>query len=849
MGWAHQTYAEFLAAWYLVRHEVPATKINTLIFSSQEPDRKLIPQLHETVAWLASMRLDVLQEITDTDPDVLLQTDVPTDTEVRAAVVDSLLTQYEQRKLFDAGGGNYRKYAKLKHPGLFEQLRPYICDLTEQLDARNLAIDIAETCEVTELQEELANIALNSSQSIHLRVGAAKAISSMGDSDTRLQLKQLVSEDLPEDDRDRLKGYALRALWPDGLSAQELFDVLTPPKKRNRYGAYQFFIDYDLIDNLKPEDLLVALNWLERQGRRCFGYPFEKLADSIIVKAWSNFDCSGVAAAFVKAALVQWRGHQKIITSDREEKDKFNSSLPNNIERRRKLIETAVPIISELGDDPFYLCSSLTDKIVLPEDIHWMIEKLRESACEKIQQTWSQLIQWNFDRENVGHIGGVIDAYNSNKVFQKIFSPLLKPIELDSDLADKLRSDYLRMQEMKDNRQSIPLLDPPPKERVLQLLKDLEAGDLEAWWKLNMEMTLEADSRYYDDFQLDLTQLPGWKEAEEITKARIVEVSKKYIQQQNHVDYSWIGTHTFDRPALSGCRAFYLLLQKDCEFIDKVPCETWKRWAPIIIAYPNNNKHEDAYLELLGMVYLKAPEEFLDTLIEIVDKENQEDENLFVIGRLDRCWDEKLKIALFEKAKDDRLKPRCLGQLLETLLKQEFHEAKEFAQSLINFSLSSLGKDRSKALVLARVLIERSDPSMWSFLWIHIQKDLSFGREVFEAIALRYSCGIQFNLTETQLADLYRWLVQQYPYEEDPDHSNEVMAFSITARDGITRLRDGALAQLKEQGTLQACSEIERLVKELPEIEWLRKTLIGAQANMRRKTWQPPTPEDTTSIL
>ena len=61
MGWAHQTYAEFLAAWYLFHHEVPMTKINTLILSSQEPDRKLIPQLHETAAWLASMRLDVLK--------------------------------------------------------------------------------------------------------------------------------------------------------------------------------------------------------------------------------------------------------------------------------------------------------------------------------------------------------------------------------------------------------------------------------------------------------------------------------------------------------------------------------------------------------------------------------------------------------------------------------------------------------------------------------------------------------------------------------------------------------------------------------------------------------------------
>ena len=90
--------------------------------------------------------------------------------------------------------------------------------------------------------------------------------------------------------------------------------------------------------------------------------------------------------------------------------------------------------------------------------------------------------------------------------------------------------------------------------------------------------------------------------------------------------------------------------------------------------------------------------------------------------------------------------------------------------------------------------------------------------KVLELVAYRYSHGIQLNLTETQLADLYLWLVHQYPYDEDPDHSNEAMAYSVTARDGIARLRDSALAQLKELGTLQACFEIDRLVKELPEI-------------------------------
>lgn len=212
MGWAHQTYAEFLAAWYLVQHEIPLAQVMKLILSSEDPEHKLVPQLHETAAWLASMRADVLQEIIKTDPDVLLRSDIPTDSSLRKAIVDNLLMQYEQEKLYDYERNHYQSYGKLKHPGLAAQLRPYIQDLSKQIDVRDAATDMAEVCEVTELQEELVNLALDSSQSIHLRVSAAKALCSIGDAGTRAKLKPLAISQLLEDEHDSLKGYVLRAL-------------------------------------------------------------------------------------------------------------------------------------------------------------------------------------------------------------------------------------------------------------------------------------------------------------------------------------------------------------------------------------------------------------------------------------------------------------------------------------------------------------------------------------------------------------------------------------------------------------------------------------------------------------
>jgi len=850
MGWAHQTYTEFLAAWYLVQHEIPLVQITELIFSSEDPAHKLIPQLHETAAWLASMRSDVSQEIIRTDPDVLLRSDVPTDANVKSSIVDNLLTQYEEGKLFDWGRNNYRNYAKLQHPGLAEQLRHYICDSSKQIDARDLAIDIAEVCEVSELQEELANLALDSSQSFCLRVSAARALCSIGDAGTRLKLKSLASEQLPEDEYDQLKGYVLQALWSDHLTAEELFQALTPPKKRNFFGGYQMFLDYKIVPQLQPHDLVVALNWLASQGIRCFEHPFERLGDAILLKAWESFGLPGVAESFTQVALVQWREHQRIITHDSKLQQQFSSSLLNDSKKRYTLIEQAVLTVSETEEAPYFLVNLLPETDPVSKDIFWMLERLQSSNYEKAKKIWAQLIQFNFNHQDKKHIDAVIIATQTDKVLQEVFAPYFEPIELNSTQAGNLRADCLRSQGMQVLRQNPPLLNPPPKERVLQFLGKLEAGDLSAWWQLNMTMTLKPESQYYDnEFELDLTKLPGWQEAEEATRRKIIEGAKQYVQQQDDIDYGWIGTNTFDRPALAGCRAFQLLLKESLDFLENLLSEIWKKWAPVIVASPSSSQKEGFYLEAVKRAYLNAPHESIHTLLKLIDKDNQDHDYLFVIDCFDKCWDERLKLVLLEKVKDPTLKPKCVGQLLKKLLNQEFDEAKDFTKSLISLPLPLAENEREKVLIASSVLVENSNPSSWSFIWSLIQQDSSFGCEVLELVAHRYSHGIQLNLTETQLADLYVFLVCQYPHNEDLDHSNEVLAHYVTARDGIAGLRDNVLTQLKERGTHQACAEIQRLIQELPDIAWLRKTLIDVQTDMRRKTWQPLQPEELFQIV
>ena len=90
IGWAHQTYAEYLAARFLIENDFSPQRIMSLLI---HPDGKIVPQLHETAAWLASMVSEVFRRIMAVDPEMLLWSDVmTTNAQDRMALVGNLLS-------------------------------------------------------------------------------------------------------------------------------------------------------------------------------------------------------------------------------------------------------------------------------------------------------------------------------------------------------------------------------------------------------------------------------------------------------------------------------------------------------------------------------------------------------------------------------------------------------------------------------------------------------------------------------------------------------------------------------------------------------------------------------------
>jgi len=286
---------------------------------------------------------------------------------------------------------------------------------------------------------------------------------------------------------------------------------------------------------------------------------------------------------------------------------------------------------------------------------------------------------------------------------------------------------------------------------------------------------------------------------------------------------------------LSVCRlqGIATAVARSPNFIFTLPTDVWKKWAPIILAYPTSSGigDENPHRELVKLAYEHAPDDIIRVLLVMIDKQNEAHDHIFITRKVKCCWGDYLADALLKKAKDEKLKPVCMGSLLGDLLDHNVDEAKVFAESLVPLPPPSSEDARNRAIAAARVLMIHANDAGWSVVGPAIREDTEFGREVISVVAHNAE-SIWERLTEAQLADLYLWLVRECPLAEEE------------TKEGLTDYRDSIPCYLKERGTHPACEAIQRISHELPELDWLKWTLWEAQNNARRCTWVPPQPAD-----
>jgi len=359
----------------------------------------------------------------------------------RAELVANLLASYEAGELWEEGDRRdlylrLRSYGRLGNAHLVEVLRPYIADRTRHPIARVAAVEIAQACQVHPLQTELANLALDSAQDYELRTWAAGAVLAIGDISAKSALKPLAFRSGDDDPNDELKGFAMQSLWPDQLTAAELFNCLTYRKRPHFFGSYHRFLDSDIVSSLRSEDLIHAVVWAGNNlGPHPDIDPETALSIKILVRALDQFADDNLIAAIAQTLVKIWDygpSHPPII-------EKLQASQP----ARRRLAHTMLPLVSMNNFGSLMLLDLCA---ITGTDLPWLLDELQSEIEVHKQKALSGVITRLNNPEDVDAFDTVFLAAKTQPTLQEALSPLLNPVVLGSPEAADMRATFERLQ-------------------------------------------------------------------------------------------------------------------------------------------------------------------------------------------------------------------------------------------------------------------------------------------------------------------------------------------------------------------------------------------------------------------
>jgi hypothetical protein len=840
LGWAHQTYAEFLAAQWVVANNLSLPQIESLIKHPDDPDGRFIPQLKETIAWLAGLHDEVRTVVLATEPDLLLQSDTERLTdEARAAVIDALLDATARGELRWPPFGSRRRYERLVHPGAAEQLARYALDRSQPIDVRELAIEIGRYTGGTSIAGPCADIAMNVSEPLVLRVEAARLVAALGDAQSRRRLLPLAVEPKEDDKEDDLKGTALRAVWPDHLDADGLFAALTFPKVGNRSGSYDAFLS-ELASELHAELLPTGLRWateavesLTQRG---------SLAAAIVRAAWEHIQQPEILAPFTEYAVGCLAGYRDLLPGN----PAWELGSPDawRTERRRLLVRSVVDAEGEKASRLLVNSHHTRQSLVVPDDLDWLLEQASAaSASNPVGAVWAALVR-ELSNLSLPEDFERVYAHRSSPHISDVFSRAWKPVLLQSSHADALRQEYAEYEKTRlrySTRPPTREVELPSADRVRELLsgeadptRAREPG--EAWFAVAQELMRTVDGsefhlhRYPDGG-------PTWELLGVEAKDQVLAAAHDYIRDRagSAGQRTAEGKQTWGTWA--GYKAFQLLEAQAPGRLDAVPRDAWEAWAPFIVAERGDSNDERRRAEgvaLLGRTYAAAPGTVLEAVRVRLLAEDDKDGTIWSLNDFEPLWDERFGAAMLALLQGSALNPNSVKVLLGALLDRNVDGAVLYARSLLSTPLPRQRVARTHALAAAEALLLHAPADGWSVLKSILRRPGTFRRDLALASGHRYLLLDRYS--EDQLADIFAWLTAEFPYP-DPWY---VGMHSPGPEDEARRWRGDAIRALEARTTPAGTKALKRLRREFPELEWLSQTILRAKETLRRDTWQAP---------
>ncbi len=708
LSFTHYTYQEFLSAQFLLNREMDAEELLALLQLDQLG--RVPPQLTGLAGWLAALQPELSVTLIQSDPGVVLSAAPALSDEQRRMLVESILDKFESGELATRWWDGRTHYTSLASNTLAPLLDPVVADATKALVVRLVAMDIL----VADSHFDPAlvqRVGLSQSAHIKLRETAARALASVDDRDVRRVLRPLLELPREEDPDDTLRACALRALWPDDLSIDELLSHLVPPQRDSYFGAYKLFLS-GLPDQLSLDELCSALTWAaEARYDRGKYDAITRLQTALVAQGLKSFEESRVQEALLKPLL------PRLVARDRELT--FIKEWPR--QRRRSLARIIAPYLSRWHE------STVLDLVLNNDDLAWAIEQL-----ETNHKPWCWVIRWLHDRTNSSQVDAVLEAYQH---LPEDLRPLLY-VELESETASHLR------QNEEWERRHAELQSQRSWDELVRFVSH-PSQHLLRW------------SRFIEDLGHRAPHLsPRWSEATERHKEQIKAAATAVILSGEPDLKQYLKTGSAQSRDLDGYYAWELLADEQPEKLAELPSAVWRQWAALLFAGAHQNETATA---LRAMAALHAPDEVTATVVALIRKQDRKSEPQYHLRHVAQIWGAQLEAALLSEL-EGGLSVQSQAELLRVLLAHECAQAQTYALANIN-----------KAPIASALLDSPSVEFLWSQIWAVVTSDNAYGRRLFEEYAghsqslLDRPPPLVKTLRDEQLGTLYTWLRAELP--------------------------------------------------------------------------------------
>jgi len=840
IGFAHQSYAEYLAASYLMESGIDFKQAMRIFVSADYGLENVIPQLAETAAWAASMEHALIEKLTQVSPYVLLLSDASslTDTD-KSGIVQSLFQATEIEETAFMEPSTLRHYQKLYHSGLAEQLLPMLHDSGKPAKLRLIAKDIVEECNLVELCEPLCEIINDVSEDYLFRHQIASILPSFQEHFSFQQFTHLLSpENTEEDCNDDVRGYILAAFWPKNISSEYLFSILTPPQNPSHIGSYQLFLEYQLSENLTLEHLPHAIIWLSSYLHNPGIHRLTKLVSRILFLAWKHIYKPGI----ISKVFLLWRAPRTYLN------DYINACIRLNpdsnifacIERKHHFIEYVVNNAAEAGrlaiQDLWFYYPKISK-----EDLIWVIEKLHDSQDPSQRRHWARLAGSLISaRTKDSHLTAIMESVQEHAEVRDELQFTIGPILLNSDYADDCRNRYKNYWQ-EDEDQSEKTVHPvfiQPSAFIEIVLKEIEYGEIKKWPSLLKLMTIQPKSEGFGNrFTQDITQLPGWLIIEKLgIVERIIEAAKSYIEKGTLIDSYAIFNGETSQVHFSALQAFALIKRKDPGFLTSLSKKIWVNWLPIFFIPWFAVTGRDDRISFMKRIHSISPSDFHRVLYESISASSNYIRSL-PMEFIEEFWDSEVAELILDLLRRDE-KPELFSELLGVLLSHKVQEAEEIAFTALALSQSSSEQDIVQAVDAAFALINESQLD-WSIVWNAVQQNKSFAEKLLMSLSVKYYIflgDVCRHMNEDQISELYLSLTSVF------SQVDELGNYKIRGRIDIRSIdyfKPKVLSCLKVRGTPEAYKSLRNLKKLLPDDADITWALRGARRSLIEKSWIP----------